>query len=156
MKKTHIFLIIIILGLDQATKMIIDNNMALYEQIQIIPGFFNFTYLHNTGAAWSMLEGHMSFFYVITIIALVGMFLFYKHSEKGDRLTQVALALMIAGTLGNFLDRLLFQHVRDFIDFIIFNYDFPVFNIADMALFFGVALIFIDVFMESYGMVRKK
>lgn len=156
MKKSHIFLIFIVLGLDQATKMIVNNNMSLYEQIQIIPGFFNFTYLHNTGAAWSMFEGKMMFFYLITIVALVGMFLFYRHSEKGDYLSRIALSLMMAGTLGNFIDRILFQHVRDFIDFIVFGYDFPVFNIADMALFFGVVIIFLDVFMESYGMVRKK
>lgn len=156
MKRKHIFVIIIILLIDQLSKMFIDSTMHVYEQIKIIPNFFNLTYLHNTGAAWSMLEGKMVFFYLISVVALVAMFLFYRNSDEKDGLTKLALAMMIAGTLGNFIDRLCLQHVRDFLDFIIFGYDFPVFNVADMALCIGVGLILIDAVKEQYGMVRKK
>lgn len=156
MKRKHIVIIIVILLIDQISKFLIASNMGMHQQIPIIPGFFNITYLINTGAAWSMLEGKMIFFYIISVVALVAMFMFYHHSENEDKLTRLALALMIAGTLGNFIDRLAFQHVRDFLDFIIFGYDFPVFNVADMSLFFGVFLIIADVCLESYGMVRKK
>lgn len=156
MKRKHFFVILIVLLIDQVSKMFIDSTMSVYEQIKIIPGFFNLTYVHNTGAAWSMLEGKMSFFYVITVIALVAMFLFYRSSEEEDKLARLALALMIAGTLGNFIDRLSLQYVRDFLDFIILGYDFPVFNVADMALCIGVGLILLDAVIEHYGMVRKK
>lgn len=156
MKKRHILLLILVLGIDQITKFVVDSSMTLGQQIQLIPGFFNFTYVHNTGAAWSMLEGKMWFFYIITIIALIAMVLFYRNGEEQDKVVQAALVLMMAGTLGNFIDRLLYQHVRDFIDFIIFGYDFPIFNVADMALCIGVFLIIGDVFLESSGMVRRK
>lgn len=156
MRKKHILLLAVVLGIDQITKFVVDGGMALNQQIPVIPGFFNFTYLHNTGAAWSMLEGKMWFFYVITVIALIAMFLFYRGGEEKDELTKVALVLMMAGTIGNFIDRLCFQYVRDFIDFIIFGYNFPVFNVADMALCIGVFLIIADVFLDSCGMVRRK
>lgn len=156
MRKKHILLFAIVLGVDQITKLVVGANMTLGQQIPIIPGFFNFTYMHNTGAAWSMLEGKMWFFYIITIIALIAMFLFYRNSDHKDKITRAALVLMMAGTIGNFIDRLLFQYVRDFIDFIIFGYDFPIFNVADMALCIGVFLIIADVLLENSGMVYKK
>lgn len=156
MRKKHILLLLVVLGIDQITKFVVDGGMTLNQQIPVIPGFFHFTYLHNTGAAWSMLEGKMWFFYLITVIALVAMYLFYRNGEETDRLTRVALVLMMAGTIGNFIDRLVFQYVRDFIDFIIFGYNFPVFNVADMALCIGVFLIIADVFLDSCGMVRRK
>lgn len=156
MRKKHMCIIAIVLGIDQITKFVVDGNMALGQQIPIIPGFFNFTYMHNTGAAWSMLEGKMWFFYIITIAALIAMVMFYRNSEKEDHVTRFALSLMIAGTLGNFIDRLCLQYVRDFIDFIIFGYDFPIFNVADMALCIGVFLIIADIFLENSGVVLKK
>lgn len=155
MKKKHLLLVFIVVLFDQLSKIIVDSNMNLGQKIPLIPGFFNFTYVQNTGAAWSMLEGKQVFFYIISIVALVMMFLFYRNSETQDRWTRFGLTLMMAGTIGNFIDRLLFQHVRDFIDFVIFGYDFPVFNIADMALCIGVVIIIADVFLESIGVYHK-
>lgn len=151
----HSVLCLLVLLLDQLSKVGIDAFMQLGESIVVIPNFFRITYLHNTGAAWSMLEGKMLFFYIISIVALIIMGYFYINTDKKDIYTKTGLVLMISGTIGNFIDRLLFQYVRDFLDFVIFGYDFPVFNIADMALCIGVFLIFVSIGLEYFGGVHK-
>lgn len=155
MKIKHGLIFLSILVIDQLTKWFIQSSMSLGESFDVVTGFFRITYLHNTGAAWSMLEGKMVFFYIISVIALIGMGLFYKHTKKTDYLTLVGLVCMMAGTVGNLIDRVAFHYVRDFLDFIILGYDFPVFNVADMALCFGVFLIVLEVFLESNGGFRK-
>ena len=83
----------------------------------------------------------MWFFYIITIIALIIMVMFYRNQKEADELVKVSLIMMMAGTIGNFIDRLCFQHVRDFLDFIIFGYDFPIFNVADIYVSVGTAVL---------------
>ena len=78
------------------------------------------------------------------------MLYFYRTTDHRDRLTRIGVVLM-AGTLGNFIVRLIFQYVRDFLDFIIFGYDFPVFNVADISLCVGVGLIVLSMVLETYG-----
>ena len=157
MKSKKILLYIVFLGsllLDQLTKFLVDSKMMLGESKEIIPGFFNITYVRNTGAAWSIMEGKMYFFYAVSIIAIVVLVAFYKNLSKWDMINRVAILLMISGTIGNLIDRLAFNYVRDFLDFIIFNYDFPVFNIADCALVIGVGIIILNEFLDSLG-VKK-
>ncbi len=150
MKLKQIVLFIGIIFADQISKWMIDLNMMVGESITLIPNFFRITYLHNTGAAWSMLDGKQGFFFIITIVAFILMVYFYHNAEKNDYLTRYGLIMMMAGTIGNFIDRIVFHHVRDFLDFVIVGYDFPVFNIADIALCIGVFLIFVSVFLEQY------
>lgn len=154
MKVKHIVLIIAVLVLDQLTKVFINTTMELGESMDVISGFFRITNLHNTGAAWSMFEGKMLFFYIISVVFLVLMVYFYR-SEEADKLTKYGVVLMMAGTIGNFIDRLFLQYVRDFLDFVIIGYDFPVFNIADMSLCIGVGVVLLAVFLESYGGYHK-
>ncbi len=155
MKLKHVIIGIVVLLIDQITKIAAEATLSS-GAISVIPGFFRLTYAENTGAAWSMLEGKMWFFYIITIIALIIMVMFYRNQKEADELVKVSLVLMMAGTIGNFIDRLCFQHVRDFLDFIIFGYDFPIFNVADMALCIGVFLIIVDVLLENSGFRLKK
>lgn len=155
MKLKHVIIGIVVLLIDQITKIAAEATLSS-DAISVIPGFFRLTYAENTGAAWSMLEGKMWFFYIITIIALIIMVMFYRNQKEADELVKVSLVLMMAGTIGNFIDRLFFQHVRDFLDFIIFGYDFPIFNVADMALCIGVFLIIVDVLLENSGFRLKK
>ncbi len=155
MKLKHVLIGIATILIDQITKIAAASSLSS-GSITIIPGFFRFTYAENSGAAWSMLEGKMWFFYIITVIALIAMVMFYRNQADSDELIKVSLVLMMAGTIGNFIDRLCFQHVRDFLDFTIFGYDFPIFNVADMALCIGVFLIIVDVMLENSGITLKK
>lgn len=155
MKFKHIAILIGILIADQLVKFSIHASMALGDSIRVIPGFFSITYLQNTGAAWSILEGKMLFFYIISIVFLIAMIFFYRSTPTSDPFTRIGIVMMMAGTLGNFIDRLLFQHVRDYLDFILFGYDFPVFNIADISLCVGVGVIMLSIFLENYGGFKR-
>jgi signal peptidase II len=116
--------------------------------IVLIPGFFHFTYAENTGMAWSLLSGQTGLLALISAVA-IGVMLRYLLVNKPDKLTSFALALMIGGAAGNLYDRLFLGYVRDFLNFYIFGYDFPVFNIADAALCIGVFLLVIASFTED-------
>ena len=145
----QILFIIILFIVDIISKVLIENNLELYESIDIIKGFFSITYVQNTGAAWSIMEGKMIFFYIISIIGLVFMYYLYKNA-KDNNIEKYAVLMMVAGTLGNLYDRVLYQYVRDFLDFIIFGYDFPVFNFADTFLCCGVFLYLVKILYDEY------
>ncbi|MEG0823570.1 MAG: signal peptidase II [Erysipelotrichaceae bacterium] len=155
MKKSHILTLVGILIVDQISKFIVMNNIDVYQNIEVIKGFFSLTYVRNTGAAWSIMEGNMIFFYIISIVALITMIGFYRNASDQDKYTKIGITLMISGTIGNLIDRVFLQYVRDFLSFIIFNYDFPVFNVADMALCIGVGFILLQIYLESYGRAIK-
>ena len=154
MEKKHYLIFLFLLGIDQASKFYIDSTFKLNEHLSIIPNFFQITYTRNEGAAWSILEGKMLFFYIVSIVAIILLGYFYKHTKKHEYMSRLGIVFMLSGTIGNFIDRLQFQYVRDFLDFQIFGYDFPIFNVADMALCIGVFFVILDVVMEYYG-VKK-
>lgn len=115
--------------------------MELYESVPIIERFFYLTSHRNEGAAWGILQGQMTFFYIITVVVVVGI-IYYMHTfAKDSILLSVSFSLLLGGAIGNFIDRLVRKEVVDFLDFIIFSYDFPIFNVADSALTIGVILI---------------
>lgn len=138
-----LFITIVILLLDQITKFIVASSMRVGDSFNVIPHFLNITSHRNNGAAWGILSGKMSFFYIITIIILVVLILFYIKEAKQHLLMQVAISLLFAGALGNFIDRVLHGEVVDFVDTNIFGYNFPIFNVADSSLTIGVLLIVI-------------
>lgn len=152
---SQILVAALILVVDLVTKYLVNAHMALGQEIVIIENFFSITNAHNTGAAWSILAGEMTFFYIVSILAIIGLSYYYKHTQRYEVLTRWGIVLMLSGTIGNFIDRLQFQYVRDFLDFIIFGYDFPIFNIADMALVIGVGLIILEVVLETFGVYKK-
>ncbi len=136
--------------LDMVTKHLISQNISLYDHVEIIKDFFWLTNYHNTGAAWSIFEGQMLFFYGMTFIALcyVG-YTFYK-SEDNELLLRIGLSTILGGILGNFIDRLILHYVRDFLSFNIFGYDFPVFNVADIAISVGFGFVVLQIVLEEY------
>lgn len=151
----YIATISIVLFGDQLSKIIVSSSMQLNNSQTIIPDFFYFTYTQNIGAAWSMLEGHVSLFVIIACVASIGMVFYFTKTKKEEVLTRFGLVLAFSGALGNLIDRIYFGYVRDFLDFVIFGYDFPVFNIADMALFIGVGLIILEILLEEFYHGKK-
>jgi len=145
-----ISIIVAIVFFDQLTKWWVLSTFTMFESIPLIPGILYFTRRFNTGAAWSLFEGQLLFFVVITIIA-VALFsvMLWQSLSKNERWQAMGLALMIGGAIGNFIDRVRFGGVVDFIDVYIFTYDFPVFNVADSALTIGVICFMIGVLIDE-------
>lgn len=138
-----LFITLIILIGDQLTKFIIRTQMTLGESFAVVPKFLYITSHRNNGAAWGILSGKMTFFYIITIIVLIALIVFYIKEAKNNMLMQIAISLLFSGALGNFIDRVSSGEVVDIIDTVIFGYDFPIFNIADASLTIGVVLLII-------------
>jgi len=138
-----------IIILDQWTKWIVVTKMDVYEQIPIIENFFSITSHRNKGAAWGILRGQMTFFYIITVVVIIGIVFYMQKYARENNFLAVALSLLLGGAIGNFIDRLFRKEVVDFLDFIIFTYDFPIFNVADSALTIGVIFVLIITLLEE-------
>ena len=153
MKKNHYIILIsvlLIVILDQVTKQIIVNVMSEGESITVIKDFFYINSHRNTGGAWGILSGQMTIFFLITLIAFVLFYYLIREVDfKEKKIYSIAVILLIAGAIGNFIDRLLFQEVVDFLDFFIFSYDFPIFNVADISLVVGMAFFAYDILKED-------
>ncbi|PTJ91050.1 signal peptidase II [Staphylococcus simulans] len=144
-----LFVTLAVLILDQFTKAYIVKIMSVGDSYSVIPGFLNITSHRNTGAAWGILSGKMGFFFLVTIIVLGLLTYFYVKEARGHFWMQMAISLLFAGALGNFIDRMKNGEVVDFIDTYIFGYDFPIFNVADSSLTVGVILILILLLFDS-------
>lgn len=129
--------------------------MYFGESITIIENVLYITSHRNRGAAWGILQGQMWLFYVITIVVIVAIMYYLHKAARGKMLLGVSLALMLGGAIGNFIDRVFRKEVVDFIHTYIFNYNFPVFNIADSSLVIGVILLMIQMLLEERGSKEK-
>ncbi|MBC8744759.1 signal peptidase II [Lactobacillus sp. Marseille-P7033] len=139
-------IIIILTICDQLLKYWVASSIALGGSKTLIPGIVELTNLRNTGAAWSLFEGQQVFFTIVTIVAIVVISYFiWKYRKNGAMLT--GLALIMAGTIGNFIDRLVHGYVVDMFETIFIN--FPIFNIADMCLTLGVIWLIICILREK-------
>lgn len=149
MRKRDLIIVTVVVFLDLGTKALVQANFSLHQSTEIIKGFFSLTYAKNTGAAWSLFSGRIGVLTLISAIGSIAFYWMYKKTEEKDRISQMAIALMLAGALGNFYDRLVIGYVRDFLDFVILGYDFPVFNVADMSLCIGVVILIIKTLLEK-------
>jgi signal peptidase II len=140
--------VFIVIVIDLISKYTIKN--FVLTPIIIINDFFSIHYTTNPGAAWGILPGQTWVFVVITIFALALFVYFLKDYKRINHwLPMVAISLMIGGTLGNFYERIRYKEVVDFLDFNIFGYDYPSFNVADSALVIGVAMLIIVLLFEK-------
>jgi signal peptidase II len=149
-----LWLSLLVLTLDQASKLAVDSSMQLFESIPLLPSF-NLTYVHNTGAAFSFLSeagGWQRWLFaglavVMSSIITVWLIRLQKH----ETLMAAALSLILGGAIGNLIDRVAYGYVIDFLDVYYQDWHWPAFNIADSAICIGVGLML----LESFGVGRK-
>jgi signal peptidase II len=127
------------LFLDQATKIAVRIQLVASESVELIDGLLAITYVRNTGAAFGLMPGQQTLFIIVAVVVLTAVAVYWYRARPAAVLVVVALGLVSAGAVGNFIDRMLVGRVTDFID--VFADLFPVFNIADSALIVGVAML---------------
>ena len=136
-------LIIVSLIVDQVSKILVRTNMAEGESIQIIGDFFQLHYIENRGAAFSMLQGQTALLIILPVIVSAFALWYLEKKRKTAHFTlPLAVSLIVAGGIGNLIDRVLFASVTDMISFSIFP---PIFNIADIAVCVGAGFLVLNV-----------
>ena len=138
--------------LDQVTKYAVMDSFTLYESVQVLP-FFNLTYVHNYGAAFSFLSDaggwQRYFFTAIALIVSCVIVWWLYHSPRSQRLLPIAFAFILGGAIGNLYDRLVHGYVVDFLHFYYDTFHYPAFNIADSVIFIGAGLLILDMFINK-------
>lgn len=147
-KRNILFLAItfLVILLDQATKAWIISTMRIYDSFAVIGGFFSITHVRNPGAAFGFLAGapplfRSIFFLAVTVAAIVLILRYLRVSRIEEPSLVLALALILAGAVGNLIDRIRFGEVVDFLDVYIGSYHWPAFNVADSAITIGAGVL---------------
>lgn len=152
----------VIITLDQATKMYILSEFQLHERFEVIEGYFNITHVRNQGAAFGILaNSHPSFrnlfFLAMPPVALLIILLLLRGVPDKDRWQIVALCSVFGGAIGNYIDRIRFRYVIDFLDFHYkHHYTWPAFNVADIAIVCGVGILLLVMFRDYKEEQRMK
>jgi signal peptidase II len=150
----HFFLALIVVLLDRWSKRLVSAHIALYSNIQIIPGFFRLTHTENTGAAFSLFADSPSHWKTTLLIAfslaamIVVSALLWKQI-RATSVTGIALSLILGGAVGNLWDRLARGRVVDFLLFYVKQYQWPVFNLADSAIVVGASLLVLEILLTK-------
>ena len=134
---------------DQLTKLVIRREFELYDSAAVIPNLFSLTRIHNTGAAFGLLDGvdlpfKTALLAVVSVAALAGLVMFAVSLPEIHRLARAGVALVVGGAAGNLIDRLWLGYVVDFVDVYWGGWHFWAFNVADAAISVGMALIILD------------
>ena len=143
---------VVILVLDQATKLYVDARFELYESVPVIRGWFHLTYIRNKGAAFGIFADNavrIPFFIAVSLVALVVIVITLRRLRDDQRLAAAALSLIFSGALGNLIDRFRLGEVIDFLDVYWKTHHWPAFNVADSAICLGVGLLVLDMIREE-------
>lgn len=147
-----LWLSLLVLLLDQASKQLAEASLQLYEQIPLLP-FFNLTLAYNEGAAFSFLSDQGGWqrwlFSGLALLVTLVLVRWMKRLRREERLLAIALSLIIGGALGNLIDRMLWGHVIDFLDLYYRQWHWPAFNLADSAIVLGVSLFILDTLRQG-------
>jgi signal peptidase II len=155
MKPRYIlFITLTIAGLllDQATKLLIDRSMQLFDSIPVVTNFFNITYVRNRGAAFSFLSEaswRLPFFIAITLVASIAILVAFHKLRDDQKLAQISMSMIFSGAIGNLIDRVRLGEVIDFLDAHWYRHHWPAFNIADSLICVGVFLLALDMLLEE-------
>ena len=143
----YLAIFLLIVAFDLVTKSMITASFSLGQSKNIIKGILDFTYIRNEGAAFGMLQGARVFFIILTVVVAILLVLYLKKVKPTSPLEKTALAFIAGGAIGNFVDRVYFGYVRDFIavKFI----DFPVFNVADCFVCTGAGLFILYTLLDT-------
>ena len=148
-RKLEIIVAVVIVVLDQITKAMVRPALALHESVAVIPGFLDLTRVHNTGAAFGMLNAvdfpmKTLVLSCVALIALGGVAWYAATVPLADRLARVGVAGVLGGAIGNLIDRATAGYVLDFVDAYWGSWHFWAFNVADAAITFGVIFMILD------------
>ncbi|MBO6145445.1 MAG: signal peptidase II [Bacilli bacterium] len=134
---------LIVFLLDRITKVLITNNFVLDVRNKVIDKFFYITNCHNKGAAFSLFSGNIIFLIIITLMVLFLIYRTIKNKKYISKISTISYGLLLGGILGNLFDRFFFGYVIDFLDFVIYKFDFAIFNVADIAIVVGAFMLLI-------------
>ena len=132
---------LVFLVIDVISKLVVSNLMDVYDSVVVIKNFFYITYVKNTGAAWSILSDKTWLITIISVVIIGLICLYIYKNRSNDRIENIGYSLVLGGALGNLIDRIIYGYVIDFLDFVIFGYEYPVFNVADTFIFIGVLIL---------------
>ncbi|EOA9154112.1 TPA: signal peptidase II [Staphylococcus aureus] len=145
--RIYYIIAVIVLIIDQLWKSAIVKWMEIGQTIPLWEGVFHITSLRNKGAAFGILQGQRWFFIIVTLIVVLGIIYYLQTEGRNNRQISFALSLLLGGALGNFFDRLIRGEVIDSLDFRLIDY--PIFNLADVFIVSGVALMILEVLLQS-------
>ncbi len=146
MRKKDSTYIIVIIGLiiDQIIKFLVRKNLKVLASIPLIPHFFHLTHVENEGAAWGVLSNNTTILIFISFIIFLAILKYIKEEPNWSPTKTISFGLVLSGMMGNLIDRILYHSVTDYLDFTIFFYHYPVFNVADIFIVIGAMILIID------------
>jgi signal peptidase II len=148
------FLVLFLVGLDQLSKFLVVTSLFLFQRVEIIPGFFGLTRIHNRGVifgAFSHLQQPAAriILTLISLLALIIVFIFYLKTPLTEKMIKLSFTFILAGAIGNLLDRLIRGYVVDFIDLHLGRHHWPFFNLADTCITVGGVMLIIFLFIPQ-------
>ena len=146
-----VWLITIILMLDAFSKIIIMSNYMLEKEYPVIKNFFYISYVKNTGAAWSLFNNKKWLIIMVSAVVIMWIILYILKNKPATKIEKIAYSFILGGALGNFIGRVIYGYVVDFISIKIFGYNYPVFNFADVFIVLGVFMLIIYTWRCSSG-----
>jgi signal peptidase II len=161
-RKYWVLLIVVIcvIASDQWTKSLVQKEMPLYQRAEVVPGFFSITHVRNTGGAFGILGGERGgtgriLFVVASVVAVGVLLVIFYQMKENEKVLPFAFALVLAGAVGNLIDRLAYGEVVDFLDFYVSSFHWPAFNIADSAICVGIGLLAFELLFRDQKQLKR-